>query len=70
MTLAFAPIGTPVKVVDIKTEDKTKKHLESLGLGVGSSLTAVSDSSGNIILQVKDGRIAVNRGLAMKIIVA
>ncbi len=69
MTLAFAPIGKQVKVVEIKAEDKTKKHLESIGLGAGSFLTAVSDSGGSVILQVKDGRVAINRGLAMKILV-
>ena len=48
MTLAFAPIGKQVKVVEIKAEDKTKKHLESIGLGAGSFLTAVSDSGGSL----------------------
>lgn len=69
MTLAFAPVGKQVKVVEIKAEDKTKKHLESIGLGAGSYLTAVSDSGGDVILQVKDGRVAINKGLAMKILV-
>ena len=69
MTLAFAPLGQQVKVLEIKAEDKTKRQLENIGLGAGSTLTAVSDSGGNVILQVKDGRVAINRGLAMKILV-
>lgn len=70
MALAFAPTGRTLTVVKITAEDNVKRRLESMGLGVGSALTALSESGGDIILRVKSGRVALNRAIAMKILVA
>lgn len=69
MPLALAPLGKSFKITQIRTDEKVKRHLESLGLGAGAEVSAVSDSGGDVILQVKGGRVAINKGLAMKITV-
>ena len=70
MALAFAPTGHELTVVKIMADEKTKRHLENLGLGAGSRFKAVSVNRGDMILQVKGGRLALNKALAMKIFVA
>lgn len=69
MPLSVAPINTIVKVVKILADEKTKKHLESLGITIGSELTVLS-SAGSIILKVKDGRLALDKNMATKILIA
>ncbi len=70
MPIFAAPIGVDLKVTKILADEKTKRHLENLGILAGSNLSLVSSSNGNIIVKIKDGRIAINRQLAMKIFVA
>lgn len=70
MALAFAPYNKAVTVRAIELDEKTKRHLFNLGLTVGSEVTAMSVSGGSVILRVKDGKLAINRALAMRIIVA
>ncbi|MDR2103705.1 MAG: ferrous iron transport protein A, partial [Treponema sp.] len=49
--------------------DDTKKRLETMGFVVGGAVTVVSEINGNIIVNVKDSRIAISREMADKIIV-
>lgn len=70
MPIFAAPIGVDLKVTKILADEKTKRHLESLGILAGSGVTLISQSNGNIILKIKDGRVAINKQLAMKILVA
>lgn len=70
MPLTLAPEERPLRVIKILAEEKTKKHLESLGITINSTLTILSRSGGNIILVVKEGRLALDSNLAMKILVA
>lgn len=70
MPLTLAPETQPLRVVKVLAEEKTKKHLESLGITVNSTLTLLSRSGGSIILMVKDGRLALDRDIATKILVA
>lgn len=69
MPIVVAPIGENLRVVRILTDDKTKKHLESLGITIDSRLAVLSHSGGSIILYVKDGRLALDKNLATKILV-
>ena len=46
-----------------------KKHLEDLGFVVGGKVSIVASNNGNLILNVKDSRIAIDRSLASKIYV-
>ena len=47
-----------------------RQHLAELGFVVGETVTVVNEISGNLILQVKEARIALDKTLAMRIIVA
>ena len=68
MPIALAPLNQTLRVVKILADEKTKKHLESLGITIDSMITVLSHS-GTIVL-VKDGRLALDSDIATKILVA
>ena len=70
MPIALAPLNTEMKVVRVLLDDKTKKHLESLGILVNSSLTVISSVNGGVVVAIKEGRLALDRSIASKILVA
>ena len=70
MPIALAPINQELKVIKVLADNKTKKHLESLGILVNSSLTVVSSVNGGVVVAVKEGRLALDRSIASKILVA
>lgn len=70
MPIALAPINQELKVVRVLADDKTKKHLESLGILVNSSLIIISSVNGGVVVAVKEGRLALDRSIASKILVA
>jgi len=70
MPIALAPTNVEVKVVRVLTDEKTKKHLESLGILVNSTLTVISSVNGGVVVAVKDGRLAIDKSIASKILVA
>ncbi len=70
MPIAIAPIGKKLKIKKVLTDEKTKKHLESLGLTIDSELSIVAQSGGSLILMVKGGRLALDKVLATRILVA
>ena len=70
MPIVLAPQNTQLKVVRISAEDKTKKHLESLGITVGGEISVLSSSGGTVVFKIKDGRIALDSNLSAKIFVA
>ena len=49
--------------------DEVKQHLENLGFVVGGTVTVVASMGGNLIINVKDSRVALSRELAQKIMV-
>ncbi len=69
MPLVMAPINVSLRVLKILTDEKTKKHLESLGITIDSELSILSQSGGSTICIVKDGRLALDRNIATKILV-
>ena len=54
---------------DAAYDASTKKHLEDLGFVVGGTVTVVSEISGNLIVKVKDSRVAISREMAGKIMI-
>ncbi len=70
MALGIAPFGREMEIKKIVLDEKTVKHLSDLGIMVGSKVTSLSDSKGAVILKVRDGRLALNKDLAMRIFVA
>ncbi len=70
MPIGLAPINVEMKVVKILTDEKTKKHLQSLGILVNSSITVISSINGGVVIAIKEGRLALDRSVASKILVA
>ncbi len=70
MPLTVAPLGREVKIIKVLAEEKTKRHLANIGLLAGEQITVLSSGGGNVILKVKEGRVALDKNLAVKIFVA
>lgn len=70
MPIGLAPTNVEMRVVRILADEKTKKHLESLGILVNSLITIVSSINGGVVVAIKDGRLALDRSIASKILVA
>lgn len=70
MPIVIAPVGKKLRIIKVVTDDKTKKHLENLGLTINSELTVLSRSGGNTICAVLEGRLALDSSIATKIFVA
>lgn len=70
MPIAFAPSGKELEIKKVGADDKVKKHLQEIGLGVGSKVTLISSGGGNVIVAVKEGRLCLDKTLAGKILVA
>ena len=69
MPLVVAPVGKDVRVVKILADEKTKKHLENLGFVVGGHVKIISKLGGNVIVNVKETRVAISNELAQKIMI-
>ena len=69
MPLTMAKAGETVTIKKITGKDEIRLHLAELGFVVGSEVTVVNEIAGNLIIQVKESRIALDKTLAMRIIV-
>ena len=67
--LAMIGPGETVTIRKISGKDEIRQHLAELGFVVDSQVTVVSEIAGNLILQVKESRIALNKDMAMRIMV-
>lgn len=69
MPLTMAKQGQTNFIQKITGRDDIRQHLAELGFVVGERVTVVSEIGGNMIIQVKDSRIAINRGMANRIMI-
>lgn len=69
MPLALANCGEENIIKRIGGTPEVKKHLESLGFVVGGAVTVISTLGGNLIVNVKESRVALDRELARKIMI-
>ncbi len=69
MPLTMAQTGETVTIRKITGRDEVRQHLAELGFVVDSTVTVVSRMAGNLIVQVKDSRIALDRTMANRIMV-
>ncbi len=67
--LAFAEVGAENIIKRIGGKQEVKAHLQTLGFVVGGAVTIVSAMGGDIIVNVKDARIAISREMAQKIMI-
>lgn len=69
MPLILAAKGSVMNIRKISGNDETKRFLNSLGFVVGETVKIISEIGGNIIINIKDSRIALDKGMASRIIV-
>ena len=69
MPLTMAGIGEPVVIRKITGKDQVRQHLAELGFVVDGTVTVISRLAGNLILQVKDSRIALDSTMANRIMI-
>lgn len=69
LPLTMAKRGQPLTIRRITGRDEVRQHLAELGFVMEAQITVVSGFAGNLILQVKDSRIALDQGMANRILV-
>ncbi len=70
MPIVIAPLDTELIIKKVLVDEKTKKHLESLGVVIGGKISIISTHGGNVICIVKGVRLGLNSDIARKILVA
>lgn len=69
MPLTMAKPGEVNYICKITGKDEVRQHLAELGFVVGERVMVVSEIGGNMILSIKDSRIALDKGMANRIII-
>ena len=69
MPLTMANVGETNVIKKIGGKEGTRRFLENLGFVVGGVVTVISEVGGNIIVNVKDSRVAIGKDMANKILV-
>ncbi len=69
MPLSLAETGTVNIIKKIGGSPEVKKHLENLGFVVGGNVTVVTSLAGNVIVNVKEARVAISEEMARKIMI-
>ena len=69
MPLTMAKAGDTVTIQKINGKDEVRLHLAELGFVVGSQVTVVNEIAGNLIVQVKESRLALDKTMANRIMV-
>ena len=69
MPSSMMNIGEKGMVTNVTGKDETRRFLENLGFVQGSEVTVVSEISGNMIVNVKDTRVAIDKTMANRIMV-
>ncbi len=69
MPLVVAPTGVEHMVKRVGGSEETKRHLQELGFVSGAYVTVVNEIGGNLIVNIKESRVAVDKQLAQKIMV-
>ena len=69
MSLTMVNIGEEKIIKEIRAKEEVKRHLQNLGFITGEKIEVISENNSGLILMVKGSKIALNRGMANKIIV-
>ena len=70
MPLSMVRAGEPNVIKKVGGKEETRLFLERLGFVVGAIVTVVSEIQGNLIVNVKDSRVAIGKDMASKILVS
>ena len=69
MPLTLANVGEDNIIKKVGGRPEVKKHLENLGFVVGGTVTVINALGGNVIVNIKEARVAISREMAQKIMV-
>ena len=69
MPLGLANVGDANIIKKISGQDDVRQHLAEKGFVVGAEVTVISELGGNLILNVKESRVALDKTMAMRIMV-
>jgi ferrous iron transport protein A len=69
MPLSMAEHGKELEIKRINGKDDTRRFLETLGFVEGSNVRIVSKMGGNLIVSVKESRIAIDKAMANRVMV-
>ena len=69
LPLTYVKTGDLAKVIKVNGKDNTRKHLADLGFVDGTIVNIISSHDGDIILNVKDSRLAVTKEMADKVMI-
>ena len=69
MPLSMVKEGEPNIIKKVGGKEETRKFLENLGFVTGGTVTVISQTCGNMIVNVKDSRVAIGKDMANKIMV-
>lgn len=69
MPLSMVQQGQPNVIKKVGGKEETRRFLENLGFVTGGTVTVVSEINGNMIVNVKDSRVAIGKDMANKILV-
>ncbi len=69
MPLTFAKIGEMNTIKKITGNEEVLRHLKQLGFVTGATVVVVNEILGDVIVEIKNSRIAINKGMANKIII-
>ncbi len=69
MPLSMVREGEPNVIRKIGGKEETRRFLENLGFVSGSIVTVISQTGGNLIVNVKDSRVAIGKDMASRILV-
>ena len=69
MPLTMAKAGETVTIQKITGKDEVRLHLAELGFVIGSEVTVINEIAGNLIVQVKESRLALDKTMANRIMI-
>ena len=69
MPLSLASVGDVNIIKQVSGKDEVRQHLAELDFVAGAEVTVVSELDGNLILSVKESRVALDKAMAMRIMV-
>ena len=69
MPLVFAKTGDSCIIKKVGGNPQTKKHLETLGFVAGGEVSVINEIDGNLIVNVKESRVAISKEMAREIMV-
>lgn len=69
MPLTFAKEGEAASIKKVGGKEDTRKFLENLGFVTGANVTVISETGGNLIVNIKDSRVAIGKDMANRIMI-